>query len=203
MFLGLWGKGEAGGYYKGMNHAFSFHAVCVAALAFLFVPAGCAFWSLESQLLVRVPETCGAERPDCFVLVYSDGLHGQSAGEEPLTVAPGGEAQVTVSKNATCVILAYPVYGGARAAHPLGQLYPMDTALSAEHGFAASIACTLYLSATDEPAALQDYVARFNWPRFIECAATFDDPWQLDTERILQKIASGTFKKSDLKLKTD
>ena len=49
--------------------------------------------------------------------------------------------------------------------------------------------------------AANEYLSKFNWQKFMEeCRIFEENVWKLDKERIMKKISSGNFKKSDLKL---
>ena len=107
---------------------------------------------------------------------------------------------VIVEKNTPIGILVYPVVSSVKG-RPLGALYPFQSEISETGGFVAYIAERLYRGSENDGACSRDYLARFNWPKFIEICNEVDDPWKLDSERIISAIASGTFKKSDIKIK--
>lgn len=86
--------------------------------------------------------------------------------------------------------------------HPLGAIYPYEETMSRESAFAAEILLTLTVNSAASSQQTQHYLSRFNWKRFLEETKVFgDDVWLLNKEHIMQKIACGTFKKTDLKLK--
>lgn len=85
--------------------------------------------------------------------------------------------------------------------HPYGAIYPYEENLSKESAFAAEILHTLTVNSTASDKKTKDYLSKFNWKRFLKETKAFgDDVWKLNKELIMQKIASGTFKKTDLKL---
>ncbi len=104
-------------------------------------------------------------------------------------------------KNVALGILAYPVKNGRRQ-KPFGAIYPYFVEISCKDGFAAYIVDRLYRGSRKSVPQTQDFVSRFNWPRFVESCAAFENPWNLDGDRIVKSIASGRFKKSDFKLRT-
>ena len=104
-------------------------------------------------------------------------------------------------KNEALGILAYPVKNGRRQ-KPFGTIYPYSVEISCKDGFAAYIVDRLYRGSRKSVPQTQDFVSRFNWPRFVESCAAFENPWNLDGDRIVKSIASGRFKKSDFKLRT-
>lgn len=104
-------------------------------------------------------------------------------------------------KNVALGILAYPVKNGRRQ-KPFGAIYPYSVEISCKDGFAAYIVDRLYRGSRKSVPQTQDFVSRFNWPRFVESCAAFENPWNLDGDRIVKSIASGRFKKSDFKLRT-
>ena len=115
---------------------------------------------------------------------------------------------ITLCKNFATPVLASRPAGGK----PLGAIYPYKTTLTSKDGFAADILRTLYAGAeksdTDGKAAattqsvlqVKEFLSKFNWSRFMESCATYEDAWLLDRARILEKIAAGTFKESDMVL---
>jgi hypothetical protein len=127
---------------------------------------------------------------------------------------PYTEEDGTVSFTITlCKNFATPVLAWRPAREkPLGTIYPYKTTLTFEDGFAADILRTLYAGAeksgTDGKAAttpqsalqVKEFLSKFNWSRFMEACTTYEDAWLLDRARILEKIATGTFKESDMVL---
>ena len=171
----------------------------VFTLILFFALNACAFFSEEENVVFSLPCEFNGQTVESFLILYADGIH-QNTLSSAEKVSPAQKITLTLSKNSTAAILAYPIIDGKKE-KPLGCIYPYSNEIQTENGFSASILYTLYLSSSDNPKQLQDYLARFNWERFMDCISEIQDPWQLDTERILQKIASGKFKKNDLKLK--
>lgn len=85
---------------------------------------------------------------------------------------------------------------------PYGAIYPYEKEMSRESAFAAEILHTLTVNSSASDKQTKSYLSRFNWKRFLEETKLLgDDVWLLNKEHIMQKIACGTFKKTDLKLK--
>jgi len=108
--------------------------------------------------------------------------------------------ELELPKNCPAGILVYPVVSSVRG-RPLGALYPFQDEISVAGGFVAYIADRLYRGSENDAECSRDYIARFNWPKLIEICSAVDDPWLIDGERIVSAIASGTFKKSDVKVR--
>ncbi len=102
-------------------------------------------------------------------------------------------------KNVVVGVLVYPIKNGRRLL-PLGAIYPFETLVTKKNGYAAYIADRLYRSSTDRPNQVQDFVSRFNWKKFIQTVEGFENPWFLDTDRIVKAIAAGNLKKTDFKI---
>lgn len=81
-----------------------------------------------------------------------------------------------------------------------GTIYPFSKKLTKQDAFASDILQTLYASSKKSGSSMQieNYLARFNWERFLEKSRQIENPWNLDRQKILNDIASGTFKVTDL-----
>ena len=86
---------------------------------------------------------------------------------------------------------------------PTGAIFPLNTELSFQNGFAASVLYSLYMgSSCGNATDVQEFLTRFNWQKFEQtCLEKSADPWLLDKERIMKAISSGKFKKSDIRLR--
>ncbi|MDE5898378.1 MAG: hypothetical protein K2H09_03835 [Treponemataceae bacterium] len=132
--------------------------------------------------------------------------------------------RLEVGRNEACAVLARPVVrieyaeppaepadgGGAHAAlpellffRPCGAVYPFQTELSWQDGFAASCLSDFYAyalrSGVPEDAAVR-HASCFNWTKFSSslalkgaAAEAFYNPWQLDRNAILAAIAARSF----------
>ncbi len=156
----------------------------------------CAFCT-EEELSVSLPSVEGAKEA---LVLWTDGANCEHEKHIDLCAGGGQVLSVTVSKNACTPVLVYYYASLAeKLSSPYGLIYPHTTELSQRDGFAAEILRSLYAgSRASEPVAVQDYLARFNWMRFMELCRTYEDPWILNREMILEGIASGTFKKSSM-----
>lgn len=81
-----------------------------------------------------------------------------------------------------------------------GTIYPFSNRLTKQDAFASDILQTLYFCSKESGSSsqLDNYLARFNWERFLEKIREKENPWNLDRQKILSSIASGTFKVTDL-----
>ncbi|MBR6295982.1 MAG: hypothetical protein IKR40_05855 [Treponema sp.] len=166
----------------------------VLGIPFLGLIAGCDIIS-ETEC-VRMDFSSVDLTPDSWYVSCCDGeseqVHVQDGSVKCL--------ELELPKNCPAGILVYPVEDSVRG-KPLGALYPFQDEISVAGGFVAYIADRLYRGAENDAESSRDYIARFNWPRFIEVCSEAEDPWRLDCERIVSAIASGSFKKSDVKVR--
>ena len=80
-------------------------------------------------------------------------------------------------------------------------IYPYGNDLTYSDGFAAEVLFSISAAAVESDSCKNEYLSKFNWQKFMEeCRAFEENVWKLDKERIMKKISSGNFKKSDLKL---
>ncbi len=102
-----------------------------------------------------------------------------------------------VEKNCATAILAYD----ENSVHPFGAIYPYTGDLDECGGFAAEVLFSLTVSAENSDEEKSEFLSKFNWARFLdECRKFGSDVWKLDKEKIMQKISSGSFKKTDFKM---
>ncbi len=111
-------------------------------------------------------------------------------------------ALATFARNSPAAILAYPLAADkSPLGQPLGAIYPFSTELDERNGFAASVLCSLYNPADGiYSAEIAENIRHFNWPKFMELCASYDDPWLIQEERIKEAIRKGRFKKTDIKI---
>ena len=112
-------------------------------------------------------------------------------------------ALAVFARNSPAAILAYPLDADKKVlGQPYGAIYPFCTALSEQDGFAASVLCSLFNPADGNTSPeVMDNIVHFNWPKFMELCASYEDPWLIDEGRIMAAIRKGQFKKTDIKLK--
>ena len=146
-----------------------------------------------------IEQESSSERAEFWLIVKNDGAEKASTSNPSLTLRAASAFTLDMQKNTVAAVLAYPITNG-KAGKPYGAVYPYNTRLSKKEGFSAYIADRLYRGADNKDAATQDYVSRFNWPRFIEICSSFENPWDIDEERILNALSAGKFSKSDIKL---
>lgn len=158
-------------------------SICPAG--FLLLLFSCSSFSAETEEKFRLPQS------ESWTVKTS-----RNSSSEEFSV-DGNSFYFSVNKNEATAILAYS--GGH--ARPCGAIYPYSTSLSFQDGFAAEVLFTLCAASASSAAGTHEYLSKFNWQRFMEeCAAFGEQSWKLDKERIMQKISSGTFKKTDFKL---
>lgn len=151
----------------------------------IFLIFSCSSFSSETEEKFSFPQT------ETWTVKTS-----RNSGSEPFSVE-GDAFYFSVNKNEATAVLAYSEH----FEQPCGAIYPYSTSLSFQNGFAAEVLFTLCASSSSSAQGTSAYLSKFNWQRFMEeCAAFGENSWHLDKERIMQKISSGTFKKTDLKL---
>ncbi|MGN0729843.1 hypothetical protein [Treponema sp.] len=109
----------------------------------------------------------------------------------------GNSFTAEVNKNEATALVAY----SCSEKKICGTIYPYSMELTFQDGFAAEILLSLSASSADSDSSKNEYLSKFNWSRFMEeCRVFEENTWKLDKERIMTKISSGNFKKTDLKL---
>lgn len=128
---------------------------------------------------------------------YTDGINEGKAEKVPSQKS----VSVYLGKNCAAAVLAYPVLQEGNFAYPAGAVLPENRSLAAQNGFAASLLYSMY---KESPGAeSRDFLSRFNWPKLELLVQEFENEWLLDKERIMKAIASGKFRKSDIRLKKE
>ena len=189
-----------------MNADCFFERFCLwcANVVLAFAAASCCFMETEVAE-IRIPhELDGSDSrataivPNHWLFYVADGT-GQPQAQ---TVQNGARISVSFSKNAYTALLAVPcALDGTVLAKPYGIIYPVGTTLTQKDGFAADVLRTMYVASTSgSQVQRQTFLAHFNWRKFMETCRTYEDPWMLDKPRILEAIAEGRLKKSDIVL---
>ncbi|HBB14404.1 MAG TPA: hypothetical protein DCZ76_09025 [Treponema sp.] len=184
------------------------------APALLFLILGCS----EVQAVNSSEEDVRIELPCCTMdsdgnyfpvefwnMAYSDGIN---CGKMQM-IPSGSTIKTQVCKNRVASFFAEPVFPCAPnrenkgIPRPTGAIFPLNTELSFQNGFAASVLYSLYMgSSCGNATDVQEFLTRFNWQKFEQtCLEKSADPWLLDKERIMKAISSGKFKKSDIRLR--
>ena len=124
-------------------------------------------------------------------------LTGQKYGEETYIFSKGEKIELNVTEN---IPLAITVENSGRKNY--GALYPFQTEISLKNGFASSILRTLYNGSQDyqDFSLIQEYIVRFNWKRFLEELDKVENVWLLDSNLIINSIASDTFSSNKIKV---
>ena len=166
-------------YIKGMKQ------VVLLSLAGLLC-AACAFFEDEEEQEFTLPYA------STWSVITTTG------SAQAFTVT-GDSFTADMAKNEATAILAFDT--DSAAVCPCGTIYPYAHSLNWVDGFAASVLYSLLASTTDDLDAAKAYLSSFNWVRFMEaCREWGDDVWSLDKEYIMQKIASGSFRVTYIKL---
>lgn len=85
--------------------------------------------------------------------------------------------------------------------YPVGTIYPYSKKISKSEGFSAKILFRfLNETKSTNPKLLKDYISRFNWAKFSEKIATYENPWILNQDLILQKLSDKTFSAKDIQV---
>lgn len=85
--------------------------------------------------------------------------------------------------------------------YPVGTIYPYSKKISKTKGFSAKILFRfLNETKSTNPKLLKDYISRFNWAKFSEKIATYENPWILNQDLILQKLSDKTFSAKDIQV---
>jgi hypothetical protein len=85
--------------------------------------------------------------------------------------------------------------------YPYGAIYPYSKEISKTEGFSAKILFRfLNETKSTNPKLLKDYISRFNWAKFSEKIATYENPWILNQDLILQKLSDKTFSAKDIQV---
>ncbi|HSV55593.1 MAG TPA: hypothetical protein VLH39_00610, partial [Magnetospirillaceae bacterium] len=117
-------------------------------------------------------------------------IHAFWADGEVDVARPGASATLSLPRDRTCAVLAWPVQGGRRL-RPAGAVYPRDgsvtLSLSWEGGYRAEAARVLIRAGMDP--------ARFDLERLVrEARVRLGDPWLKPPETFAGRFARGEFR---------
>ena len=104
---------------------------------------------------------------------------------------------ITLKQNDITPILAF----FENEIYPVGTIYPYSKKISKTEGFSAKILFRfLNETKSTNPKLLKDYISRFNWAKFSEKIATYENPWILNQNLILEKLSDKTFSAKDIQV---
>lgn len=171
------------------------------SLLLLLPLAGCSWFSAATSLRVLLPEPPELWRRSFPEIQFELVIPVPGAGVS-LTLDPPGDIQIP--KNSNWPVLAYPRVLESRVRlPPAGAVYPLDLiadepsgpslALSWEHGPLAEILQALIRERID--------VSGLNTHRLAGDMSYHSgaDPWRLDLEHLATRLASGSFRATDIR----
>ena len=184
------------------------HVICAGKISLLSLllylltfGSGCDLFSPSTRVKLSLPPIPAhwqrAFNNLKFQLVFS-GPDGEK--QESIIAAGSGPIEVSISKRNNTPILAYPLIGESEIyLPPAGALYPLNLGegntlvLSWEQGVAALIIFRLSTGGID--------LSTFNTQRLSEeiMERGKPDPWVLDIDYIIEKIALGSFRVTYIK----
>ncbi len=168
---------------------------------FLLLPVGfssCLFYR-ENYADFSVPqEVIEASETSEVYLSYMT-----LAGLEVHEVISKGELEkgllLPAKKNLPFPLLLY-VKG--KSLEVYGAIFPYTKQVSKKGELAASVLQGLYAGAEKSDvqtfSKVQEYLAYFNWQKFIKECEALEEPDKVDRQKIMEDIAAGTFSKSSL-----
>lgn len=107
--------------------------------------------------------------------------------------------QIEVNKNSCTGIFAFSPDDISDNSKNFGCIYPYSTKLCIEDSFASKTLFLLSAGSSHNFQQTQNFLNHFNWQRFLKDCREKENIWSCNMEIIMQKIANGTYKKSDLK----
>jgi hypothetical protein len=148
-------------------------------------------------IMPRIPVHWSPAFPDLrFRLVFP----GPGEEERELEIPPAVAARISCPKASNTAILAYPEAAGAAGClPPAGALYPLD--LQREAGedallFSWEAGCTAWILSRLHTRGFDTTLV--NAARLRAELARHADPWALDLQKIVEKLAAGTFTAYDI-----
>lgn len=107
--------------------------------------------------------------------------------------------QIEVNKNSCSAIFAFSPNDISDNSKNFGCIYPYSAKLCTEDSFASKTLFLLSAGSSHNFHQTQNFLNHFNWQRFLKDCREKENIWSCNMEIIMQKIANGTYKKSDLK----
>ena len=106
--------------------------------------------------------------------------------------------KVVLAKNRVTPFL---FYCGETDAKPQDCVYPYDTHASVSGGFTAFVLYKLLRSDAANAENMYERARLFNWQKLAALIDSYEDPWILNDELMVQKIAEGKFGMRHIKKK--
>lgn len=155
------------------------------------------YGSIAAIILCLSVSSCGHFYGDelvSFTLPKNDTWIARTSSGRTFKVS-GDSFSILVEKNISLAIIAWDSEGNKCAA-----IYPYNYRLDRDYCFASEVLYSLSLGSSNSSEEKNYCLSTFNWRRFEnECIALGDDIVKVNKENIMNRIARGTFKKSDLK----
>lgn len=158
------------------------------------VSIACPRWFYE--------EGAQADSSQAFALYIDSSMRVQKIPLAPNALLSGGvneqTLKVVLAKNRLTPFL---FYCGETDVKPQGCVYPYDTHASVSGGFTAFVLYKLLLSGAANAENMYERARLFNWQKLNALISTYEDPWVLNDELMVQKIAEGKFSVRHIKKK--
>lgn len=140
--------------------------------------------------------------PQAYALYIDSDGSVQKIALAPNALLSGGaqeqKLKVVLAKNRVTPFL---FYRGGTDTKPQGCVYPYDTHASVSGGFTAFVLYKLLLSDAANTENIYERASLFNWQKLHAFISAYEDPWILNDELMVQKIAEGKFGMRHIKKK--
>lgn len=185
-----------------MKH-FKFILIFFANICLLF---SCSFFSDTEIVNFELPNI----QNDLEILYFDSSGNLQkkifTCGELKTQASETRFIQIEVNKNSCTGIFAFCPSELSSVSNDIcdnsknfGCIYPYSTKLCTEDSFASKTLFLLSAGSSHNFQQTQNFLNHFNWQRFLKDCREQENIWSCNMEIIMQKIANGTYKKSDLK----
>lgn len=185
-------------------------AVVCASTVFCFVSCEngtSAFFGGKKVVSIICPrrtynEGAQADSSQAFALYIDSSMRVQKIPLAPNGLCAGGAngqtLKVVLAKNRVTPFL---FYCGETDTKPQGRVYPYDTHASVSGGLTAFVLYKLLLSGAANAENMYERASLFNWQKLHALIKAYEDPWVLNDELMVQKIAEGKFSVRHIKKK--
>ena len=140
--------------------------------------------------------------PQAYALYIDSDGSVQKVALAPNALLSGGaqeqKLKVVLAKNRVTPFL---FYRGETDVKPQGCVYPYDTRASVSGGFTAFVLYKLLRSDAANAESMYERARLFNWQKLAALIDSYEDPWILNDELMVQKIAEGKFGMRHIKKK--